>query len=79
MLKAVNVPPLILREELEQGVFTVWIRMKIQLLFHLGHQPHTPRETSLYVLNVVLIYRPVTCQIPPTMRVPINHHFIPPQ
>ena len=58
MRKVLNVTLLILRKELGQGVFTVWTR--IQLLFHLGHQPHTRGGTSLYVLHVTVIYRPVT-------------------
>jgi len=58
MRKVLNVTLLILRKELGQGVFTVWTR--IQLLFHLGHRPHTLRGgTSLYVLNVAVIYHPV--------------------
>ena len=81
---------LILRKELGQGVFTVWIRMtRLQLLFHLGHQPHTRGGTSLYVLHVTVIYRPVTHlimvgdiwkkQIQQIMRVHINHRLILPR
>lgn len=63
MHKAVNVLLLILRKELGHGIIRVWIRMKIQLLFHLGHQSHILRGTSLYVLNVMLTCRPVICLI----------------